>query len=156
MEIAETGGGGLSGLVCVESTVGLVLAGGAFRNLQVELSWAFGMFVGWVSLLSADESEFHFCRKWVIIWALTKVKSRFVFVSVHVRDRANENDRRNSLSFSFLSARKYPPKVSKTKRRTKRWRWFGYERLIISGMAAACMKVSIPIDICLRRIWTQS
>jgi hypothetical protein len=59
--------------------------------------------------LSADESEFHFCRKWVIIWALTKVKSRFVFVSVHVRDRANENDRRNSLSFSFLSARKYPP-----------------------------------------------
>ena len=59
--------------------------------------------------MSADESEFHFCRKWVIIWALTKVKSRFVFVSVHVRDRANENDRRNSLSFSFLSARKYPP-----------------------------------------------
>ena len=46
MEIAETGGGGLSGLVCVESTVGLVLAGGAFPNLQVELSWAFGMFVG--------------------------------------------------------------------------------------------------------------
>ena len=51
--------------------------------------------------MSADESEFHYCRKWVIVWG-------FVFVSVHVRDRANENDRRNPLSFSFLSARKYP------------------------------------------------